>query len=149
MALTVDEIRLCVKDNPFLNILLEGDLQSSDELIAFAMKMAVSEFNGIPPMSQFSAADFPSDHILLDGTLYRLCMSESERQLRNNIDFSGQGLQAGLDNKYRDYMEMAKYYKDAFYQAAQSFKINANTEQAWDGMHSPYAAIFESNFRSS
>ena len=149
MALTAEEIRLCVKDSPFLNILLEGDLQSSDELINLAMKLAVSEFNGIPPMSQFAVDTFPSDHILLDGTLYRLCMSEAERQLRNNIDFSVQGLQAGLDNKYREYLEMSKYYKDNLYQAAQSFKINANTEQAWDGLYSPYAAIFESNFRAS
>ena len=78
MALTVEDIREFCKDVPELNILLEGEVQSSDSLITRAIRLTVSDFNSYPPATQFSAEDFPSDSTLLFGVQHYLALAEAD-----------------------------------------------------------------------
>jgi hypothetical protein len=148
MALSVDEIRTYTKDTPEFNILLEGDEQSEVSLIALAMKLAVSEFNSMPPVTSYVVDNFPSDAILLMGTLYCLANSEAERQLRNQVSFSTQGGQASIDDKYQQYINLATMYKSLFDQRALPLKQHLNTEAAWGESFSPYIGINDFDFRS-
>lgn len=146
MALTTSDIRTYAKDQPELNILLEGSSQSGDSLIELAMKMAVSSFNSVPPATDFTIEGFPNDSILLYGTLHHLANSEAERQLRNNVNYSAQGLNAGLDDKFQQYNSLAQFYKQLFDQQAQQLKIYINNDNAWGELFSPYGYLNEYQF---
>ena len=147
MPLTAADVHLYSKDTPAFNILLEGEEQSSPELIALAMRMAVSSFNAAPPFTSYSVENFPSDALLMDGTLYCLANGEAERQLRNQIGFSIQGGQASIDDKYNQYLSLATFYKTLFDQKTAALKQHLNTEAAWGENYSPYIAINDFDFR--
>lgn len=148
MALTIEDIFNYSKDKPELNILLEGELQSGAPLIELAIKLTISDFNSTPPVTDFYREDFPNDSILLYGVLHHLCNSEAERQLRNQINFNAQGVQAGIDDKFQQYLTFAQYYKQLFDSKVKEYKMYLNTEQAWGDLSSPYAAINPRQFRS-
>ena len=148
MALTIEDIYTYAKDKPELNILLEGELQSGAPLIELAIKLTISDFNSTPPVTEFFREDFPNDSILLYGVLHHLCNSEAERQLRNQINFNAQGVQAGIDDKFQQYLTFAQYYKGLFEAKAKEYKTFLNTEQAWGELGSPYRAINVRQFRS-
>ena len=147
MSLSTEEIRHYVKDNPLLNILLEGNYQSCDELIALAKKLSIGDFNIIPPVTQYLEENFPSDTVMLYGILHHLANSEAERQLRNQITYNAQGLNAGIDDKYQQYLQLAQYYKGLFDQGITSYKQSLNIEKAWGGSFSPYAGLNTFQYR--
>lgn len=148
MVLEVDEIREYVRDTPSLNILLEGRLQSEDSHIEMGMKLAVSDFNSAAPVSHYTVETFPSAAIILYGTLHHMCNMEAERQLRNNVNYNAQGLNAGIDDKFGQYNQLATYYKQLLEARTREFKQYVNVSQAWGGELSPYAGINEYQFRS-
>lgn len=148
MPLTATQIRELVKDKSDLNILLKKELQSGDDLINLAMELAVSEFNSFSPMTQYTKDNFPNDAILLYGTLYFLANSEAERQLRNQVNYSAQGLNAGIDDKYQQYLTLAQHYYQLFAQKAQVLKQHINSEAAWGDVNSPYSFLNEFLFGS-
>jgi len=145
--LTADDVQLYSKDSPVYNILLEGEEQSSVDLINLAMRMAVSSFNAVPPATSYSVIDFPSDALLMDGTLYCLANGEAERQLRNQINFNIQGGQASVDDKHQQYIALATFYKTLFDQKTVALKQHLNIESAWGESYSPYIAINDFDFR--
>ena len=147
MPLTAADIRTYVKDTPDLNILLEGELQSSDELIDLAMKLSMSDINAVPPVTAFSVSSFPNDLIMLYGTLHHLANSEAERQLRNQINYSAQGLNAGIDDKMQQYNSLASYYRSLFDSKVKEYKVFLNTEAAWGVSRSPYSILSEYEFQ--
>ncbi len=148
MALTVDNIRTYIRDSTDLNILLEGEQQSSDALISLAMSMAISDFNAITPKTNYSADSFPYDSLLLYGSMHHLANMEAERQLRNQISYNAQGVNAGIDDKMPQYNSLAQYYKQLFDAKAQPLKQQDNMAAAWGGSSSPYAAINQFIYRN-
>ena len=148
MALTPTDIQIYTKDLPEFNVLLEGEEQSEPGLIALAMRMAVSEFNSIPPVTVFYLENFPNDSLLLYGTLFCLANSEAERQLRNQVSFNTQGGQASIDDKHQQYLSLATFYKTLFDQKAQALKQYINQEEAWGDSYSPYIGINDFNYRN-
>ncbi|MCD8550145.1 MAG: hypothetical protein LRY74_07585 [Shewanella xiamenensis] len=109
--------------------------------------MATSDFNAIAPITGYTVDTFPDSSALLYGTLHHLCNSEAERQLRNNVTYSAQGLNAGIDDKFEQYNRLAIYYKQMFDQKAQAYKMYANAQEAWGDSYSPYAIINQYLFR--
>lgn len=146
--LTVADVRLYAKDDAALNVLLEGKYQSSDEIIELAMKLAANDFNIVPPTSVYTVSNFPSDTVLLYGTLHHLANGEAERQLRNNVTYNAQGLNAGIDDKFPQYNQLASYYKQLFEQKIKELKVQQNMEEAWGGKFSPYSYINTWRYRS-
>ena len=147
MPLSVEDILTYVKDKPEFNILLQGAQQSPPELITLCMRIAVETFNGVTPVTMFTIDNFPNIAILLYGTLHHLAIGEAERQLRNQVDFTAQGLNIAIDNKATVYNELSKYYRGLFDSETKSFKTYLNTEQAWGESFSPYARINDFLFR--
>ena len=68
------------------NIILD-DVQFSPTELTFAVKMAVSAFDAMTPVSNYLAdgSNFPNEYLLLLGTARFLMMSESFHQLRNQL----------------------------------------------------------------
>ena len=147
MPITVDDIRLYTKDIPEFNILLEGQSQSSDDLIELAMRLTVSDVNAFAPVTSFTVETFPNDTVLLYGVLMHLANSESERQLRNQVNYNAQGLSAGIDDKTQVYQMLADRYRSIFSEKLTQYKIFLNNENAWGEQLSPYAAINQYRFR--
>lgn len=145
--LSVADIRLYAKDDPALNVLLQGEFESAEDLVELAMRLAVNDFNVVPPISSYAVDDFPSDTVLLYGVLHHLANAEAERQLRNQVNYNAQGLNAGIDDKFPQYNQLAQYYKGLFESKINQFKTQSNLEKAWGGSFSPYAAINEWRFR--
>ena len=145
--LSVADIRLYAKDDPALNVLLQGEFESAEDLVDLAMRLAVNDFNVVPPISSYAVDDFPSDTVLLYGVLHHLANAEAERQLRNQVNYNAQGLNAGIDDKFPQYNQLAQYYKGLFESKINQFKTQSNLEKAWGGSFSPYAAINEWRFR--
>lgn len=145
MALTAEQIQQYVKDQASENDLLEGALQSSPELLALAMQMAVDDFNAEQPLSQYTLDNFPSDTVLLYGTLHHIANGEAERQLRNQVTYSAQGLNANLDDKYEQYSRLSGFYRQLFESKTVKLKQALNMAQAWGGLHSPYIGINTAN----
>ncbi len=147
MALTIADIRTYTKDMPEFNVLLEGEQQSSDELIQLAMRLTVNDFNIVAPITQYTVENFPSDILLIYGVLHHLANTEAERQLRNQVSYNAQGLNAGIDDKFQFWNQLARYYKDLFDQKLRELKIYLNLNDAWGGSWSPYAGINDYRFR--
>lgn len=145
--LSVADIRLYAKGDPALNVLLQGEFESAEDLVELAMRLAVNDFNVVPPISSYAVDDFPSDTVLLYGVLHHLANAEAERQLRNQVNYNAQGLNAGIDDKFPQYNQLAQYYKGLFESKINQFKTQSNLEKAWGGSFSPYAGINEWRFR--
>lgn len=148
MSLTVQKVRDYAKDKYDLNILLNENQQSSDALIELAMEFAISMFNMLQPITQYTEKDFPDDYVLLLGTLHHLCNTEAERQLRNQATYNAQGLNAGIDDKTQLYQQLAITYLQQFTHAGQGLKQYNNVDAAWGGSDSPYRNLFTWKFRS-
>lgn len=148
VALTPDDIRLYAKDKPDFNVLLEGEVQSSDDLIRLAMRLTVSDFNSASPVTAYVVETFPNDMVLLYGTLHHLANGEAERQLRNQVTYNAQGLNAGIDDKAMLYNQLAQFYKTLFEQKLRDYKMYLNAQDAWGGSFSPYACLNDYEFRS-
>jgi hypothetical protein len=148
MALTVEKVRTYTKDSPELNILLEGEYQSSKELVELAIDFALSDLNAYPPVTDYNAETSPNDFLLLMGVCFHLANSEAERQLRNQISMSAQGVTAGIDDKYEQYNRLALHYRGMFQEKVREYKTFLNMQQAWGEGYSPYAVINHYNFRN-
>jgi hypothetical protein len=92
--------------------------------------------------------NFPNDATLLYGVLHHLSTGEAERQLRNNVNFSSQGTQVSIDDKYQAYQGLSQYYKSLFDQRAKELKHHINVASAWGESFSPYIGINDHNFRN-
>lgn len=145
--LTAADVRLYAKDDAAMNVLLRGRYQSEDALIELALRLAVNDFNVVPPISSYAVDNFPSDTMLMYGTLHHLANGEAERQLRNQVTYNAQGLNAQIDDKYQQYNQLAMYYKQLFEAKIKEMKIQQNLEKAWGGSFSPYAGLNEYKFR--
>lgn len=145
--ITAADVRLYAKDDAAMNVLLQGRYQSEDDLIELALKLAVNDFNVVPPISSYAVSNFPSDTMLMYGTLHHLANGEAERQLRNQVTYNAQGLNAGIDDKYQQYNQLALYYKQLFEAKIKEMKSQQNLEKAWGGSFSPYAGLNEYKFR--
>lgn len=146
--LTIEDIRIYAKDLAEFNVLLEGNYQSLDELIELAIRLSINDFNIVAPVTQYTVADFPSDVVLLYGVLHHLANAEAERQLRNQVTYNAQGLNAGIDDKFLQYNQLAQHYKNLFDQKLRELKMFINQDKAWGGSFSPYAGINEYRFRN-
>lgn len=147
--ITTADVRLYAKDDAAFNVLLQAEYQSSDQLIELAMRLAISDFNIVPPVSTYTTENFPYDMVLMYGTLHHLANAEAERQLRNNVNYNAQGLSVDIDDKFAQYNQLATYYKQLFESKIKEVKVQQNMEGAWGGSYSPYAGLNEWRFRST
>lgn len=148
MALTVSDVHRSVKDQPEFNVLLEQDRQSGDPMIKLAFKLAVSDFNSLPPASSYTQENFPNDAVLLYGVLFYLANGEAERQLRNQVNYNAQGLSVNLDDKFAQYNQLAQFYSQMFTRRSSELKKNLNIDAAWGQVSSPYAEVNQWDYRS-
>jgi hypothetical protein len=105
------------------------DLNFGEEEIANAMVRAAREYASIPPYtSTVHAACLPDDtNMFLDAIVAQLYMSEMNKLMRNDIDYTSGNVTTNLVAKRIKHLsELVKFYQDRFKTAAKEWKISEN-----------------------
>lgn len=140
MQLTPQDVRDYLSDSKDNNHLLD-DVEFTDTRINLAMKMALSDFNAIPPKSVFSLVDFPYVATLLDGTCYHLYRGQMALAARNTMSYSDGGMDIPIEERFPYYQQMVQFYETSFKNSAKAEKIQLNLESGWDTLSSDYATF--------
>jgi hypothetical protein len=126
--LTSDEIRMFLRDTPEWNI-LHDDVVFKDADIQLAIKLTVSKWNAITPMSDVVDPNLLNEYVLLCGVCGFLLKSEGIRQMQNQMMVQdGNVAPAGLDEKEGIYMKWAMHFQEEFQAKAQMLKVAMNME---------------------
>lgn len=147
---TTDEIRMFLRDYALGhlpggqgNILLD-DVQFTPDELNFSVKMAVSAFNGLTPVSSFlfDGSDFPNEYLLLIGTARFLMTSESFHQLRNQVSVQdGDIAPTGIYEKGQLYLALAQALRAEWQMMARDIKNQQNMEGGYGTLGSGYSYI--------
>lgn len=140
MALIPDDVREYIQDLSEKNHLLDG-LEFEDIQIELAMKLAVGEYNLLPPLASENVDTFPYDSILMTGTLYKLFMGQAALLARNTMSYTDGNLQIPIEERSQLYQSLATMYQQDFINSAIGVKKYLNLESGWGEIRSDYAAF--------
>lgn len=128
-CITSDDVRMYIFDRNIDDNDLLLDLNFSEEEIANAMVRAAREYASIPPFtSTVSPACLPADtNMFLDATVAQLYMSEMNKLMRNDIDYTSGNVTTNLVQKRIKHLaELVKFYQERFRTAAKDWKLAEN-----------------------
>jgi hypothetical protein len=140
MKEVVDMCRMILRDFIPNNVLLD-DVQFPDREIRGALRLTMSDYNAMPPITSVHWRDLP-EGLLITGICRWLMLSESFLQARNQISVQTDGLGVvGLDDKYQLYASQAAQLKNDFMMQARELKTSRNLESGYGTMSSGYANV--------
>ena len=139
-VLTSVEVSEHLRDDPSNNHLLDG-VEFDPAFINLSIKLAISEFNSMPPMGSVDIYTFPSKAILMSGTLYKMFAAQSALLARNHMNYSDGGLQIPVEERFQLYQALAELYRQDFANSARALKTQMNLEDGWGGVKSDYSAM--------
>jgi hypothetical protein len=137
---TIADIRTYMRDIAGRNDLLNR-VEFQDTEIVSAMRIAIDMFNAIPPLTIVSGIPLSARFVLLAGTAATLLTSEAMAQVRNQLNYSDNGLHVGVDDKMAPYQALAGEQRALFDSYARDIKIAMNAEAAYGGAHSGYITL--------
>lgn len=124
----VQMVRAFMRDIPELNRIVAGE-ESSDRQIAWAVLDALADFNGTPPLTNYSLEELlqiNQHHLLLRMTAISLIESVGLLQTRNHINYSTGGTSVGVNDKTPMLMNWLGYFKSSTEQKKQRVKVALN-----------------------
>lgn len=130
------------------NILLD-DVQFTPEELTFAVRMAVSNYNALTPVSNYVAdgSNFPNEYLLLLGAARFLMMSESFHQLRNQANAQdGDVAPTGIYDKAQAFLALAQTLKAEWDQLTRNLKNQHNMEGSYGHFGSGYKNVGRGRF---
>jgi hypothetical protein len=139
-VLTPDEVRLYIKDYTENNELLDGQ-EFSDMEISFAIDLAISEYNLIPPLSVNTVEDFPNKALLMSGALYKMFAGRCALLARNTLNYTDGGLTVPVEERMPLYQTLASMFEQNFKSTAAQLKIHLNMESGWGEIYSDYSTF--------
>jgi hypothetical protein len=140
MALIPDDVRTYIQDFLEKNHLLDG-FEFEDPQIELAMRLAISEYNLIPPISSETEETFPYDSLLMSGILYKLLLGQAALLIRNHMSYSDGNLQIPIEERAQLYESLASMLQQDFQMSARALKAHLNVESGWGEVRSDYAAF--------
>lgn len=148
LVVTSDMIRMFLRDYALGhlpggqgNILLD-DVQFTPDELTFAVRMAVSAFNAMTPVSSFLPENFPNEYLLLLGTARFLMMSESFHQLRNQVQTQdGDIAPSGIYEKHQAYLAVAQVLQAEWQELSRNMKNQFNIEGSYGTYGSGYRYV--------
>lgn len=124
----IDQIRRSMLDYEELNELI-NNVEISNEEIRDAIFLTVDSFNRIdPPLNNYTVWDFPSQSLLVDGTIARLLMSGSILHYRNRLPYTAGGISVQTHDKGPDYERIAARLQAKFDQDSDIMKRSLNVQ---------------------
>jgi hypothetical protein len=140
--LTVEDIRMFLRDLPSKNPLLLGELEFSDADLTRAMSFAVDKYNAMTPQTNLTDPSYVNRWVLMVCTCSILLRSEGLRQLRNQlITQDGNIAPVGLDEKQALYLQWADNLQAEFDGLVRQIKTQNNMEACYGGLSSGYRYI--------
>lgn len=135
-------IRTILRDHPQLNRLTSGR-ETSDGEIRIATELAVSQYNGVPPLiGEATFGTFPSLAYLALGTIGWVLQSSFLLRLRNNLQYSDGGVSIDTENVAGYAQAAQNFYKAAYDAWIPEYKKAENLNRAFGhsptGVHSEY-----------
>lgn len=133
-CITSDDVRMYIFDRNIDDNPLLLDLNFSEEEIANGMVRAAREWASIPPYtSTVSPACLPADtNMFLDAIVAQLYMSEMNKLMRNDIDYTSGNVTTNLVAKRIKHLaDMVKFYQERFKMAAKEWKITENVSSGF------------------
>jgi len=138
-AITVDKVRLFLRDRAENNILLDT-VQFTQTEVDYAVQTALDMFNTMAPLTNYSIVDFPFKYLLILGAAKYLMLSESFLQVRNSVqaNLGGETGVVGIDDKQAAYTGLYQVIRAEFEELAQRAKAQLNLEGIYNTMGSGY-----------
>jgi len=136
-------LRFFLLDTPELNRLIQGK-ESSDELLEFAIDMAISDWNStVPVLGRVHIGNYPSLYLLMHGAVIQLMKSQGILQSRNEANFSAGGSSFMRSNKTQHYAMWLTNFSNEYENKKRGMKIQQNIMGALSdcGVNSEYDRI--------
>lgn len=131
-------LRLFMMDTPELNRLIR-QYESNDEMLQFAIEMAISDWNSTSPLiGSKNIGNYPSLYLLMHGAAIQLLKSQGLRQARNELNYSAGGSSFIRSNKSNYYMSWMVNFANEYETKKRNMKIQQNIEGGWGGVNSEY-----------
>lgn len=138
MEKAVKYLRLFMMDTPELNRLILK-YESNDEMLRFAIEMAISDWNTTSPLiGSKTIGNYPSLYLLMHGAAIQLLKSQGLRQARNELNYSAGGSSFVRSNKSNYYMSWMVNFANEYETKKRNIKIQQNIERGWGGVNSEY-----------
>ncbi len=134
------EVRTYIHDFADQNHLIDGE-EFSDEAIELAMRMAVGDYNLMPPLERLEPKQFPSITLLMYGTLAHLFLGKAAHLARNTMSYSDGGLQIPIEERAELYLTLGNQYLAQFRETAVKLKAQLNMEAGWGSVRSDYSNL--------
>ena len=128
-CLTSEDIRFFIFDRTIADNDLLGDLNFSEAEIQNAMSRAAREYGSIPPYtSTVHPSCFPGDtNMFLDAVAAQLYLSELNKLMRNDIDYTSGNVTTNLVAKRIAHLkELYKQHQERFTSTAKQWKLTEN-----------------------
>lgn len=134
-------LRLFLRDTPELNRLIRKQ-ESDDEMLEFAIEMAISDWNSTPPhIGATTIMNFPGLFMLLHGAAIQILVSQGILQARNELNYSAGGSNFVRSNKTGYYMQWLVNLDNKYQQNKRNMKISSNLRRGWGGVNSEYDMV--------
>lgn len=139
-VITPEFVRENIMDKPELNHLLPWTEEFSNTRILMAVNLAIDKYNvNYIPHSSVNIYTFPSQYVLLYGTLAILMETQAALLARNTMEYSDGGVQIPIEERTQLYQSLAQMYGAGFDSGCRSIKLQANIEDGWGELGSEYA----------
>jgi len=134
-------LRLFMRDTPAVNRLIRRE-ESDDELMQFAIDMAISDWNAtMPYVGRVTIGNYPSLYMLMHGGAIQLLKTQGLIQSRNELNYSAGGSSFLRSNKTNYYMQWMINFANDYENKKRAIKIAQNVARGWGGVSSEYDLI--------
>jgi hypothetical protein len=134
-------LRLFLRDTPELNRLIL-DYESDEDLLNFAIEMAVSDWNSTSPiMGVTTIGNYPSLYLLMHGAVIQILKTQGLYQARNELNYSAGGSSFVRSNKSNYYLTWMTTFANEYAIKVRNLKIQRNISRGWGGVNSEYDQI--------
>jgi hypothetical protein len=134
-------LRLFMRDTAAFNRLIRKE-ESEDDLLQFAIDMAVSDWNStMPPVGPVTIGNYPSLYLLMHGAAIQLLKTQGLIQARNELNYSAGGSSFVRSNKTNYYMQWMINFANEYETKKRNVKIAQNIARGWGGVSSEYDRI--------
>lgn len=134
-------LRLFMLDTPAMNRLIRRE-ESTDDLMQFAIDMAISDWNSTtPPLTPVHIGNYPSLYLLMHGAAIQLLKTQGLAQARNELNYSAGGSSFVRSNKTNYYMQWMINFANDYEVKKRNIKIAQNIARGWGGAPSEYDRI--------
>ena len=131
-------LRFFLLDTPLLNRLINGQ-ESTDELLEFAIDMAISDWNSSAPvLGIVRIGNYPSLYLLMHGAVIQIMKSQGILQARNEATFNAGGSSFMRSNKTQHYNMWMTNFSNEYENKKRQLKIQQNIAGGWGGVASEY-----------